>query len=76
MSRAPFVFSAAAIFCASSFLALADERSAISSAAERNETAAIQKAAAKKQERDYRLTRHYRGYDEAPSAMIVSSHPV
>jgi hypothetical protein len=75
MSRAPLVFSAAAIFCASSFLALADERSAISSAAERGEIAAIQKSAAKKQDHDYRLYRHYRGYDEGPAAMIVSSHP-
>ena len=74
MSRAPLVLSAAAIFCASSFLALADERSAISSAAERGETAAVQKSAAKKHE--YRLYRHYRGYDETPSAMVVSSHPV
>jgi hypothetical protein len=75
MSRAPLVFSAAAILCASSFLALADERSAISTAAERSEIAAIQKSAAKKQDHDYRLRRHYRGYDESPSAMIVSSHP-
>jgi len=76
MSRAPLVFSAVAIFCASSFLALADERSAISSAVARSETVAIQKSAAKKQEREYRLYRHYRGYDETPSALIVSSHPV
>jgi hypothetical protein len=76
MSRAPLVLSAAAIVCASSFLALADERSAISSAVARSETVAIQKSAAKKQEREYRLYRHYRGYDETPSALIVSSHPV
>ena len=76
MSRAPLVFSAAALLCATSFLALADESAAISSAAERSETAAIQKAAAKGHEHDYRLTRHYRGYDEVPSAMIFSSHPV
>ena len=76
MSRAPLVLSAAGIFCASSFVALADERSAISSGVERSETAAMQKSAAKKQEREYRLYRHYRGYDEAPSAEIVSSHPV
>jgi hypothetical protein len=75
MSRAPLV-SAAAIFCASSFLTLADERSAISRAAERSEAAAVQKSAAKKQEHEYRLYRHYRGYDETPSAMIVSFHPV
>ena len=37
MSRAPLVLSAAAILCASSFLALADARSAISSAAARSE---------------------------------------
>ena len=76
MSRAPLVLSAAGIFCASSFLALADERSAISSGVERSETAAMQKSAAKRQEREYRLYRHYRGYDEAPSAEIVSSRPV
>jgi hypothetical protein len=76
MPRAPLVLSTAAIFCASSFLALADERNAIASAAERSESDAIQKSAAKKQEHEYRLHRHYRGYDEAPSAMIVSSHPV
>ena len=74
MSRAPLVLSAAAMFCVSSFLALADERSAISGAAERSEIAALQNA--KKQEQESRLYRHYRGYDEAPSAMIVSSHPV
>jgi hypothetical protein len=55
---------------------LADETSAISKAVERSETAALQKSAAKKQEHEYRLYRHYRGYDETPSAMIVSSHPV
>ena len=65
MSRAPLVLSAAAIFCASSFLALADERGAISSAAERGEIAALQKSAAKKQEHEYRVYRHYRGYDES-----------
>jgi hypothetical protein len=76
MSRAPLVLSAAAIVCASSFLALADERSAISRAIERGEAAATQKSAATRQEHEYRLYRHYRGYDETPSAMIVSSHPV
>jgi putative intracellular protease/amidase len=54
MSRAPLVFSAVAIFCASSFLALADERSAISSAVARSETVAMQTSAAKKQEHEYR----------------------
>ncbi len=76
MSRAPLVLSAAALFCASSFLALTDERSAISSAVERSDTAAMQRFAAKKQEHEYRLYRHYRGYDETPSATIVSSNPV
>ena len=76
MSRAPLVLSAAAILCVSSFLALADERSAISSAAERGAIAAMQKSAAKRQEHEYRLYRHYRGYDETPSAMIVLSRPV
>jgi hypothetical protein len=46
------------------------------SAVERSETAAMQQSTAKNQQHDYRLHRHYRGYDEAPSAMIVSSHPV
>jgi hypothetical protein len=75
MSRASLGLSAAAIICASSFLALADESSAISSAAERGAIAAMQKSAAKKQEHEYRLYRHYRGYDETPSAMVVLSHP-
>jgi hypothetical protein len=76
MSRAPLVLSAAAIVCASSFLALADERSAILSAAAQSEAAAMHKSTAKRQEHEYRLYRHYRGYDETPSAMIVSSNPV
>ena len=76
MSRAPLVLSAAAIFCASSFLALADEGLAISGAADRSEAAAAQKSAAKKHEHDYGLYRHYRGYDERPSAMIASPNPV
>jgi len=77
MSRAPIALSTAALVCVSSFLALADERSAISSGAERSEIAAKQRSAAKKQEQEIRLSRHYRGYDEThPSAMIVSSHRV
>jgi hypothetical protein len=75
MSRAPLVFSAVAILCASSFLALADERSVISTAAERGEIAALQKSIVKKQAHDYNLSRHYRGYDESPSAMMVLSPP-
>jgi len=75
MSRAPIVLSAAAIFCASSFLALADQKNVASSAMERGVSVAIQKSTAKQQEREYRLYRHYRGYDETPSAMIVSPHP-
>jgi hypothetical protein len=75
MSRAPLVLSTAAILLASSFLALADERTAISAAAERGEIAALQKSLAKKQDHDYRLYRHYRGYDESPSAMTVSFPP-
>jgi hypothetical protein len=76
MSRAPLVLSAAAIFCTSSYLALADEKGAIARAVESGKSAEIQKSAAKQQEHEYRLYRHYRGYDETPSAMIVSSHPV
>jgi hypothetical protein len=76
MSRAPLVLSAVAIFCASSFLALADGRGAIANAVAKGNSVAIQKSAAKQQELEYRLSRHYRGYDEAPSAMIVASHRV
>jgi hypothetical protein len=76
MSRAPLVLSAAAMFCFSSFLALADGRGAVASAVAKGDSVAIQKAAAKRQEQEYRLSRHYRGYDEAPSAMIVASHRV
>ena len=75
MSRAPLVLSAAAIFCASSFLAVADQKGAIANAVARDDLVASQKSAAKQQEREYRVYRHYRGYDEAPSATIVSSHP-
>jgi hypothetical protein len=76
MSRAPLVLSAAAIFCASSFFALADERAAIASAVVGSRSAAMQKSAVKQWQHDYRSYRHYRGYDEAPSAMILSVHPV
>jgi hypothetical protein len=75
MSRALLVLSAAAVVCASSFFALADEKGAITIAAARNDVVATQKLAAKQQEHEYRLYRHYRGYDETPSATIVSSHP-
>jgi hypothetical protein len=75
MSRAPLVLSAAAIFCAASFLALADERGAIANAVARGDSIATQKLAAKQQEHGNRLYRHYRGYDETPSAMILSSNP-
>lgn len=75
MSRAPLVLSAAAIFCASSFLAVADQKGAIANAVARHDLVASQKSAAKQQEREYQVYRHYRGYDEAPAAMIVSSHP-
>ncbi len=75
MSRAPLVLSAAAIFCASSFFALADQKGAIANAVARNDSVATQKSGVRQQERDYRLDRHYRGYDETPSAMIVSSNP-
>jgi hypothetical protein len=67
MSRAPLVLSAAAIFCASSFLALADESGAIASAVESGRSAAIQKSAAKQRQHDYHPCRHYRGYDEEPA---------
>ena len=73
MSRALLVLSA--IFCASSFFALADQKGAIANAVARNDSVAIQKSGAKQQGRQYRLDRHYRGYDETPAAMIASSHP-
>jgi hypothetical protein len=37
--------------------------------------AAIQKSEAKQRAHGDRAYRHYRGYDEAPSAMIVSAPP-
>jgi hypothetical protein len=67
MSRAPIVLSAVAIFCVSSFLALADEKGAIKSAVESGRSAAIQKSAAKQRQHDYRRYRHYRGYDDGPA---------
>jgi hypothetical protein len=73
MSRALLVLSA--IFCASSFFALADQKGAIANALARNDSVATQKLGAKQQGRQYRLDRHYRGYDERPAAMIASSHP-
>jgi hypothetical protein len=76
MSRAPLVLSAAAMFCAASFLAFADEKGAIANAVARSDSVAAQESAAKQQEREYRLSHHYSGYDETPSsAMIVSSNP-
>lgn len=71
MSRAPLILSAAAIFCASSYLALADEQRAI---ATRLESAAIANSANSRARHHYHPARHYRGYDESPSATIVSSH--
>ena len=76
MSRAPLVLSAAAIFCASSLLALADEKGVIASAMESGARAAIQKSEAKQREHGNRSYRHYRGYDETPSVVVVSAHPV
>ena len=73
MSRALLVLSA--IFCASSFFALADQKGAIANAVARNDSVATHKSGAKQQERQYRLDRHYRGYAERPAPMIPSSHP-
>jgi hypothetical protein len=75
MSRALLILSAAAVVCASSFLALADEKGAITHAVALNDVVATQKLAAKQQEHEYRLYRHHRGYDETPSAMNVFFHP-
>jgi hypothetical protein len=76
MSRAIFVLAATGIFCASSVLALVDASGAIASAAAQGDSVKIQHAAARQQEHEYRLDRHYRGYDEAPSAMVASLHRV
>ncbi len=67
MSRAPLVLSAAAIFCASTFLALTDEKGAIATAVASGGSATIQSSATKKRQPDYRSYRHYRGYDEGPA---------
>jgi hypothetical protein len=76
MSRALFVLMAAGIFCASSALALVDASGAIATAAAQSDSVKIQRSAARQQKHEYRLDRHYRGYDEAPSAMIASLHRV
>ncbi len=73
MSRAPLFLAAAAIFCGASYLALADGSGAIASAVAKGDSLAAQTSAAKQQEHEYRMSRHYRGYDEAPSAMIIAS---
>jgi hypothetical protein len=67
MSRAPLVLSAAAIFCVSSVLALADEKGAIASVVESGRGAAIQKSAAEQRRHGHYAYRHYRGYDEGPA---------
>ena len=71
MSRAYLVLSAAAIFSASTFLALADEKRVLASAMESGARAANQKSDAKPREHGDRAYRHYRSYDEALSAMIA-----
>lgn len=76
MSRAPLILSAAAIFCASTFLAVIDEKATIASEAARAESTATQKLAARQRQHDHGWYRHYRGYDELPSAMVASAHPV
>ncbi len=73
MSRAPLILSAAAVFCASSFFALADQKSAVANAVAKTDRVVAQDSSAKQLEREYRVARHYRGYDETPSAMIVAS---
>lgn len=76
MSRAPLVLSAVAIFCASSFLAVTDEKATIAIGAAKGESMAAHKLAARERQRDHGWYRHYRGYDETPSAMVVSANPV
>ncbi len=70
MSRAPIVLSSVAIFCVSSFLALADEKVAIASAVETGRSASIQKSAVKQRRHDYPLYRRYRGYDQGPAVGV------
>jgi hypothetical protein len=67
MTRAPLVLSTAAIFCVSSFLALADERGAVVRAEQSGRTAVIQKSGNKQRQHEYRSYRHYRGYDDGPA---------
>jgi hypothetical protein len=76
MSRAPLLLAAAAIFSASSVLALADGSNAITSAVAKGDSVASHKMSAKQLEHEYHLSRHYRGYDETPSAMIVPARRV
>lgn len=76
MSRSLLVLSVASIFCASTSLAVMDEKATAASGAARGESTAIQKLAAKQSQHDHGWYRHYRGYDELPSAMVVSAHPV
>lgn len=76
MSRAPLVLSAAAIFCASSFLAVTDERVTIANGMARGESAAAEKLADRQRQHDHGLSRHYKGYDEPPAAMVATAHPV
>jgi len=76
MSRAPLVLLAAAIGCAASFLAVTDQKATIAAGAARGESATAQKLAARQRQHDHGWYRHYRGYKEAPSAMVVSAHPV
>jgi hypothetical protein len=73
MSRAPLILSAAAIFCASSLVALADARTAIGTAAA---SSAFQNAVPHHKRLEYPQYRHYRGYDETPSAMAAWPNPV
>ncbi len=74
MSRAPIILSVVAIFSASSFLALADEKGVVASAMENGARAAVQKSEARQRLHGDRVYRRYRSY-EAPSAMIVPAHP-
>jgi len=75
MSRPPLFLSAVAIVCVSTFVAVTDQKGAIANAVLRSDGAVSHKWTAREQERAYGLDRHYRGYEERPSAMIASSHP-
>jgi hypothetical protein len=73
MPRAPLVLSAIGIFCASSYFALVDERSAIAKAAARDGSTTVRTSGVKHRH-DVRGHRRERGYDQRASVVIISAH--